>query len=77
MRNTLEVAWDSDGRLRFYILVGGVNTHLRTFIFLVLFTERACLQLAKANLGGPCLYKQITKIYRQKLINKKKKYSIR
>ena len=24
-------------------------------IFLVLFTERACPQLAKANLGGPCL----------------------
>ena len=26
-----------------------------------LFTERACPQLAKANLGGPCLNKQITK----------------
>ena len=27
-------------------------------IFLVLFTERACPQLAKANLGGSCLNKQ-------------------
>ena len=56
------------------------HAHLHThfiIIFLVLFTERACPQLAKANLGGPCLNKQITKIYRQKLINKKKKYSIR
>ena len=48
-------------------------THTYThffFIFLDLFTERACPQLAKANLGGPCLNKQITKkIYRQKLIN--------
>ena len=51
-------------------------THF-SFIVLVVFTERACPQLAKANLGGPCLNKQITKIYRQKLINKKKKYSIR
>ena len=50
-----------------------------------LFTERACPQLAKANLGGPCLNKQITKekkniyiyIYKQKLINKKKEYSIK
>ena len=33
-----------------------------------LFTERACPQLAKANLGGPCLNKQITKE------KKKKKY---
>ena len=48
-----------------------------SFIFLVLFTERASPQLAKANLGGPCLNKQITKIYRQKIINKKKKFSIR
>ena len=56
-----------------------IYTHTFSFIFLILhvFTERACLQLAKANLGGPCLNKQITKIYRQKLINKKKKYSIR
>ena len=56
-----------------------------------LFTERACPQLAKANLGGPCLNKQITEekkkkkkkkkiyiyIYKQKLINKKKEYSIK
>ena len=27
--------------------------HTLFFIFLVLFTERACLQLAKANLGRP------------------------
>ena len=52
-----------------------LHTHTFSFIFLVLFTERACPQLAKANLAGPCLNKQITKLYRQKLINKKKKYS--
>lgn len=43
------------------------------FFFLVLYTEKACPQLAKANLGEPCLNKQITIIYSQKLINKKKK----
>ena len=32
-----------------------------TYLFTDLFTERACPQLAKANLGGPCLNKQITK----------------
>ena len=37
------------------------------FIFLVLFTERACPQPVKANLRRPWLNKQITKIYRQKL----------
>ena len=42
-------------------------THTFSFIFLVLFTERACSQLVKANLGRPWLNKQITKIYRQKL----------
>ena len=43
-------------------------THTFSFIFLVLFTERACPQLVKANLGRPWLnIKQITKIYRQKL----------
>ena len=42
-------------------------THTFSFIFLVLFTERACPQLVKANLGRPWLNKQITKIYRQKL----------
>ena len=53
-------------------------THTQfSFIFLIPFTETACPQLAKANLGGPCLNKQIAKIYRQKLINKKKKYNIR
>ena len=31
-----------------------------TDLFTDLFTERACPQLAKANLGGPCLNKQIT-----------------
>ena len=41
--------------------------HTFPFIFLVLFTERACPQLVKANLGRPWLNKQITKIYRQKL----------
>ena len=41
-------------------------THF-SFIFLVLFTERACPQLAKANLGRSCLNKQITKkIYTDK-----------
>ena len=44
-----------------------------SYIFLVLFTERACPQLAKANLGRPCLNKQITKIYRQLGNNKKNK----
>ena len=39
------------------------------YLFTDLFVERACPQLAKANLGGPCLNKQITK---QK--NKKKMY---
>ena len=56
------------------------HTHTFThfsFIFLIIFTERACPQLAKANLGGLCLDKQITKIYRQKLVNKKKKYNNR
>ena len=58
-------------------------THLHTthfffytfffLFFLVLYTEKACPQLAKANLGEPCLNKQITIIYSQKLINKKKK----
>ena len=33
-----------------------------------LFTERACPQLAKANLGGPCLNKQITKEKKKKNI---------
>ena len=48
------------------------------YLFTDLFKENACPQLAKANLGGPCLNKQITKkIYRQKLSNKKKKYSIK
>ena len=42
-------------------------THTFSFIFLVIFTERACPQLVKANLGRPWLNKQITKIYRQKL----------
>ena len=52
--------------------------HTLFFIFLDLFTERACPQLAKANLGGPLLNnKQITKIQRQKLITKKKKYIIK
>ena len=37
--------------------------------FLVLYTEKVCPQLAKANLGEPCLNKQITIIYSQKLIN--------
>ena len=33
--------------------------------------KRACLQLAKANLGGSCLNSRITKIYcQQKLTNK-------
>ena len=33
-----------------------VTLHTRfSFIFLNLFTESACPQLAKANLGGPCL----------------------
>ena len=31
------------------------------YLFTDLFIERACPQLAKANLGGPCLNKQITK----------------
>ena len=52
------------------------HTHF-SFIFLILFTGRACSQLAQADLDGSCLNKEITKIYRQKLINKKKKYNIR
>ena len=36
------------------------------YFFLVLYIERACPQLAKANLGGPCLNNQITIIYSQK-----------
>ena len=57
-------------------------THTQfSFIFLIPFTETACPQLAKANLGGPCLNKQIAKkryIYTDKKIsNKKKKYSIK
>ena len=55
-----------------------VHTHAHfSFIFLILFTGRACSQLAQADLDGSCLNKEITKIYRQKLINKKKKYNIR
>ena len=55
--------------------------HLFIYLFTDLFKERACPQLAKANLGGPCLNKQIAKktyIYTDKKIsNKKKKYSIK
>ena len=43
--------------------------HLFIYLFTDLFVERACPQLAKANLGGPCLNKQITK---QKNKTKKK-----
>ena len=35
--------------------------YLFIYLFTDLFTERACPQLAKANLGVPCLNKQITK----------------
>ena len=59
--------------------VAGHYAHLFTIYHLFiyfkdLFTERACPQLAKANLGGPCLNKQITKekkkyIYIQTKIN--------
>ena len=35
--------------------------YLFIYLFTDLFIERACPQLAKANLGGPCLNKQITK----------------
>ena len=35
--------------------------YLFIHLFTDLFIERACPQLAKANLGGPCLNKQITK----------------
>ena len=42
------------------------STHTFFIIFLDLFRERACPQLAKANLGGPCLNKQITKMYTDK-----------
>ena len=47
-------------------------TQTRRLINLQLnFTKRACPQLAKANLGGPCLNSRITKIYyKQKLTNK-------
>ena len=44
-----------------------IGRFLLFFIFLDLFTERACPQLAKANLGGPCLNKQITKKYTDKM----------
>ena len=40
--------------------------HLFIYLFTDLFKERACPQLAKANLGGPCLNKQITKKYTDK-----------
>ena len=40
--------------------------HLFIYLFTDLFTERACPQLAKANLGGPCLNKQIAKKYTDK-----------
>ena len=43
------------------------DTNTLFFYFsIVLFTERACPQLAKANLGGPCLNRQITKKYTDK-----------
>ena len=40
--------------------------YLFIYLFTYLFKERACPQLAKANLGGTCLNKQITKKYRDK-----------
>ena len=35
--------------------------YLFIYLFTDLFIERTCPQVAKANLGGPCLNKQITK----------------
>ena len=38
-----------------------ISIYLFIYLFTDVFKERACPQLAKANLGGPCLNKQITK----------------
>ena len=44
------------------------HTHTHTINFQLNLQKRACPQLAKANLGGPCLNSRIKKIYeKQKL----------
>ena len=52
-------------RNRFY-LPFTITIYLFIYLFTDLFKERACPQLAKANLGGPCLNKQITKKFTDK-----------
>ena len=74
----MKAFFDERNKLFFFFFFFFLLHTLFIFIFLDLFTERACPQLAKANLGGPCPNKKITKkIYRQKSINEKKKYSIK
>ena len=49
-------------------LVTLTHLHFNLLISSYILQDRACPQLAKANLGGPCLDSRVTKIYLKKEI---------
>ena len=68
MINSLKAArWTQERTQERKIYLFILFIYLFIYLFTDLFKERACPQLAMANLGGPCLNKQITKKYTTKI----------